>query len=56
MATPTLSVAAVQLRLTDPSPPVAVRLVGAVGGVVSALPPTAVFMSVWISDWLSGRL
>ena len=36
MLTPTLSVDAVQLSVTLPRPPVAVRLVGAVGACVSA--------------------
>jgi xanthosine utilization system XapX-like protein len=33
--TPTLSVAALQLRLAVPAPPVVVKLAGALGGVVS---------------------
>ena len=50
-----LSVAAPQLRLTWPRPPVAVSVPGALGGVASGL-LIAVFMSCWISAALSARL
>ena len=42
--TPTLSVAAVQVRLAWPAPPVALR-VGVLGGVVSATVAVAVLLS-----------
>ena len=53
---PTLSVEAVQARLIWVNEaPVALSPDGAVGGCVSDVPPTGVFMSVWISAWLSAR-
>ena len=56
--TPTLSVEAVQLRLTWLEPAaVAVSPVGADGGEVSGPVGTMpVFMSAWMSAWVSARL
>ena len=50
-----LSVAAPQLSATWPSPPVAVSVPGALGGVASGR-LIGVFMSAWISAALSARL
>jgi hypothetical protein len=58
LVTPTASVEAFQPSPIPLGPLVAVRLVGAVGGVVSCGGglPIGAFMSAWISDDESARL